>query len=178
VRKVRLIRGRRLATKRLLAFDASREERRALSQAADALMKVRRLRFARVASSPSPFFVGSRKASPRIAEGWRNAAKGSEERRKPEKEQRQRETREWIFTRERENETASLAILTVESFPEERAISLNASDYFHQLLLRFAREVSRSRSERQIALSYCESSGFHGSLLYHEQQLPRNNIEI
>lgn len=96
-------------------------------------VKARGSRVRRVSS------LDSRKAFPRIV-GDPNAVKGkSGTQREREKEERGRKKR-WIFTRERENETGSLEILTVDSFPEEQssmrelAVFLNASDYFHQLL--------------------------------------------
>jgi len=93
-------------------------------------VKARGSRARRVSSSDF------REAFPRIVEGLNTVKR----KRKRERGRKKR----WFFTRERENETGSLGILMVDSFPEEQssmrelAVFLNASDYFHQpLQLRF-----------------------------------------
>lgn len=67
----------------------------------------------------------------------------------------------------RENGTGSLGILTVDSFPgraiSEFAVSLNASDYFHQLVLRLHSlyKVSRSCTGRNVILKVRYRFGYN-----------------
>jgi len=108
--------------------------------------------------------VSSSEAFPQIVEGL-NTVKGKRKRERGRKKR-------WFFTRERENETGSLGILTVDSFPEEQssmrelAVFLNASDYFHQpLQLRFLAEFL----ERGEASVLVENSRSISLLLLHDR---------
>jgi len=141
-----LIFGRRFATKCFLldtSWKAALTDHRGVNES---LLKLEDRELARVSSSDS------RKAFPRIVEGL-NTMKG-----KRRGEKKRTWMKEAIFMRERENETGSLGILTIDSFPEEQssmrefAVFLNASDYFHQLLqLRFLAGIFRSTEENVLA---------------------------